>query len=415
MRILFLTNFYPPASRGGYELWCQEIAENFRSRGHDVLILTSRSRIEKGNKLDSIWIHRNLHLEVEYVPLKNGIDFFIKRKKKEQENLRLLQEIVQSYKPDIVLIWGMWNIHRSLPALAEQLMPDRVVYYIGDYWPLQSGQYESYWKVPARNWITFFPKLVMKTFALREIACEKQPVIKFDHVIYPTEFMRAQLEQKGLSSKTSQIVYGGIDTSHYYCPGNSKTMLERVGYLSLLYAGRLTEEKGVQTAIEALRVLVDEYGYRKLKLTIVGSGEPEFETHLHNLVRKAKIANYVNFLGNQSKEQMPDIYQQADVLLFTSIWPEPFGRVIVEAMVAGVVVVGTATGGAAEVLMDEVNSLIYEPGNCRQLAEKIIELIKTPGLRERLVENGRRQALEKYDIRQMAGGIEAFLSELQGN
>jgi glycosyltransferase involved in cell wall biosynthesis len=293
-------------------------------------------------------------------------------------------------------------------------MPNRVVYYVGDYWPIKSGQYETYWKVPARNWITFFPKMVMKTFALREIASEKQPVIKFDHVIYPTKFMRAQLEQKGLSPKTSQIVYGGVDTSHYYCPGNSKTMRGRVDHLSLLYAGRLTQEKGVQTAIEALRVLVDEYGYRKVKLTIVGSGEPEFETLLHNLVRKAKITTYVNFIGNQSKEQMPAIYRQADVLLFTSIWPEPFGRVIVEAMVAGVAVVGTATGGAAEILMHEENSLIFEPSNYRQLAEKIIELINTPGLRERLVENGRRQALDKYDIRQMAGGIEEFLSELNG-
>ena len=260
MRLLFLSNFYPPAIRGGYELWCQEIAENLRSRGHDVVILTSRFGIEKDNKLDSVWIHRNLHLEMDYVALKNGIEFFINRKKKEQENLRLLQEIVESYKPDIVLIWGMWNIHRSLPALAEQLMPDRVVYYIGDYWPTQSGQYESYWKVPARNWITFFPKMVLKKIALREIASEKQPVIKFAHVIYPTEFMRDQLEQKGLSPKTSQIVHGGVDTSCYYCPGNSKTVREGVDHLSLLYAGRLSQEKGVQTAIEALSVLVDEYG-----------------------------------------------------------------------------------------------------------------------------------------------------------
>ena len=54
----------------------------------------------------------------------------------------------------------------------------------------------------------------------------------------------------------------------------------------------------------------------------------------------------IEFLGMQPKDVMPELYAQADVFLFPSIWNEPFGRVLVEAMASGLVVLGTAKGGA---------------------------------------------------------------------
>jgi glycogen synthase len=412
MKILFITNFYPPYSRGGYEQWCQEVAGQFRDHGHSVIILTSRYGKKPNSSEDPDWIHRDLYLEMELKSLRNGVDFFINRNQKEKQNLLKLTEIVNTFKPECIVIWGMWNLPRSLPALAEQLMPDRVVYYMGDYWPTLPSQYEVYWKTHPKSWQTFIPKIVLRSFALRQINAELSPVLNYDRVIYPTEFMRNELERKGILPKDSRIVFGGVDTSLYANLKKTPIKQKNRKDLSLLYVGRLTPEKGVQSTIEAVSHLVHIEGCTALKLTIAGSGDPEFENYLHDLVQNEGIGPYVSFVGAKTKEEMPELYQQADILLFTSIWPEPFGRVLVEAMAAGVVVVGTATGGAAELLVDGENCLTFESGNSKSLANKIAFLLESPDLCLRLIENGQKQALEKYDIKQMAGGIESFLSSL---
>jgi glycosyltransferase involved in cell wall biosynthesis len=70
--------------------------------------------------------------------------------------------------------------------------------------------------------------------------------------------------------------------------------------------------------------------------------------------------------------------------LFTSIWQEPFGRVIVEAMASGLAVVGTAVGGAAEMLVHDENSLVFEAGDSTSLARALRRLIESPALRDTL-------------------------------
>jgi glycosyltransferase involved in cell wall biosynthesis len=81
-------------------------------------------------------------------------------------------------------------------------------------------------------------------------------------------------------------------------------------------------------------------------------------------------------------------------------------------MSSGLVVVGTAVGGAAEILVEEENSLLFPPGDPNILAIQINELIESPELRNRLAQNGFRQATEKFDIKQMIEGIESYLLSL---
>ena len=408
MRLLFLSNFYPPASRGGYEQWCQEVAEGLRSRGHEILVLTSSYGQGGLEEPDPIWVLRRLHLEMEFVSLRNGLEFFTARKRRERENLDLLRQQIDVFRPDIVLIWGMWNLPRSLAALAEALLPGHVVYYMGDYWPTLPSQYAFYWEAPARTWVTTLPKCLLQPIAGWVLAREKQPDLSFGHVLFPTAFMRDELRRRGISPQETKIVYGAVDTSHYqFRNGSSNTRHD--GGLSLLYVGRLTAEKGVHTAIQALGGLVRQQGFNHLSLSIVGDGEPEYEARVRQLVQQEKVEGLVHFLGAQPREAMPEIYRQADVFLFTSIWPEPFGRVLIEAMASGVVIVGTATGGAAEILTEQEQALIFPPGDAVGLAAQIRRLVEAPPLRQQLARAGRDIALERFDIRRMTAEIEAYL------
>ncbi len=92
MKLLFLTNFYPPSSRGGYEQWCQEVTDGLRGGGHDILVLTSTHGRNDSNSLDPSWVRRELYLEMEFASLRNAFQFFTSRKLREQENLTLFQE-----------------------------------------------------------------------------------------------------------------------------------------------------------------------------------------------------------------------------------------------------------------------------------------------------------------------------------
>ena len=89
--------------------------------------------------------------------------------------------------------------------------------------------------------------------------------------------------------------------------------------LKLLYTGRISYDKGVHTAIEAVALLIKEHGLRNLSLTIVGQGTTEYMQRLYELIRSEKIEEYIVFRGWQVKDLLPTLYSHADIFLFTSI------------------------------------------------------------------------------------------------
>lgn len=409
VRILCLSNFYPPLGKGGYEQWCQEVSEGLAQRGHTVTVLTSRHQCEHLGSSEPEWIHRHLYLEMELASLRNGLSFFTQRKHREQENLACLLHLIIDQSPDVVLVWGMWNLSRALAAVAEAMLPGRVVYYMGDYWPTLPSQYRFYWQAPARNWLTRLPKAILGRLAAYRLDKEKLPTLHFGHVLFPTAFMCGDFLQRGLDPQHAQVIYGAVNTkpySHVVRPPRIHTTL------NLLYAGRLSPEKGVHTALEAISILVNQHQLTQLHLTVAGGGDPEYVKRLHQIVRQERLEQFITFLGAQPAEAMPALYSTADVLLFTSIWNEPFGRVLVEAMAAGVIVVGTATGGASEILMDGENALLFPPEDAGELATQITRLAEAPELRQHLAARARQIAVEKFDTCRMVDEIEAYLQKV---
>lgn len=412
MRLLFITNFYPPVSLGGYEQWCQEVAEGLRSRGHAVTVLTSRHEKAEIITPEPAWIHRDLYLEMSFSPLTNAVRFFTHRRQHERQNLLRLDQLIDEVRPDALLVWGMWNLHRSLPALAETKLPRRVVYYLGDYWPTLPSQLEFYWETPGRTLATRLPKHILRVFARRILRAEPQQALAFEHGLFPTSFLRAELARRGITFQHTQIIPGGIDTTLYsYCKG-AGTYHSDHKMLSLLYAGRLTYEKGVHTAIKAIDRLVSYHGFQSLHLTIAGSGPDDYTAYLREFVSGHHLSRFVTFVGPQPKEAMPALYSAADALVFTSLWQEPFGRVLIEAMASGTVVIGSATGSVTELLDDGYNVLLFPPGDADALADRILHLAASPTLCQLLIEAGRRTAITAFDIRRMIREIETYLEQV---
>jgi glycogen(starch) synthase len=406
MRILFLSNFFPPARTGGYTQWCHEVAERLAARGHTIGVLTSRHEMEKA-PADEPGIYRLLHLEGDlayYRPL----HFFTRWKSHHRENLRFLEHAVRDFCPDLIFVWGMWALSKALPALAEQLLPGRVVYYLSDYWPSAADMHTTYWQSPTRHGPMQIPKQVLSRAAMSILADAVHPDLKFEHAICVSARVRDLLIEAGLPIQRAHIIHGGTDVARFE---NVRKRSYSSGHLKLLYAGQLVRHKGVHTAIEAMARLVNGRKLNQISLTLVGAGHPAYESFLRDMVDRERLNNFVEFHGPVAKDEVPAILQEYDVLVFPSVYEEPLARMTQEAMAAGLVVIGTTTGGTKEILRDGQTGLTFAPEDADGLDQQVTRLITNPDLYARLAQAGRQTVLENFSLDKMVREIDAYLAD----
>ena len=414
MRILFLTNFYRAQESGGEDQSCQQVVQGLTQRGHTTLVLTSMDGTDNV-PVETDGVYRSLYLEMDLVPWRHSLTFFTQRKAREQHNLRCLERVFEQFAPDIVFIWGMWNLHWSLAALAEAKYPDNVVYRFATYWPTLPSQHEVYWRIPGRTWYSNVIKKALGQVALGMLATERPRLpLTFKHAICVSATTRSKLVEAGIPVADSRVIYTGIDAKQYSMNQHRHLLGDDNQTVKLLYAGRLVAVKGVETAIQALKKLVLEQGLQNIKLSIAGSGSADYESHLRRLVTQAGLDEYVSFLGHVQPEEMPRLLQQFDVLLLPSTWEEPFSRMVLEGMISGLVVVATPKGGTIEILTDGENGLLFTPGNPEDLARKITTLVENPVLRKKLADSGQQTVMERFTTARMMDEIENYLHEVSG-
>ncbi|WP_122088221.1 glycosyltransferase family 4 protein [Halalkalicoccus subterraneus] len=131
---------------------------------------------------------------------------------------------------------------------------------------------------------------------------------------------------------------------------------------TILYVGSLRETKGVKYLIRAANYLPENN-----QIVIAGGGKNK--ESLRELSDKIGVADQVTLLGRVPHDDIQRLYARADLFVHPGIWPEPFGRTILEAMQFGLPVVATNIGGPAEVIPQE--EYLCEPENSRDLAETI--------------------------------------------
>jgi len=414
MRILFLSNMYPPHDIGGYEQWCQEVADALRGRGHAVEILTSHHGIDRPATRRSVdGVARVLHLQSD-LDYYRPADFFLRRAARERANLRYLREAIDRLRPDVAMVWGMWNLSHAVPFWLERLMPGRVAYYISSYWPADADPHSQYWRLPARHALTEQIKRPIRALALSRLRCGSDaPPLLFGHAVCCSQFVRDTLVTAGKLPHSAGVLHGGIDPAPF-APRAPNAGSTARGPLRLVYFGRLIEDKGVHTALEALGLLKQQAGAARVELTVLGSGPPEYEARLRAMTVALGIEAQVRFVGKVQRAEVPAWLGQFDVFLFTSIWPEPLARTLMEAMAAGLVVVGTDTGGSPEIFSHFDEQLLFPAGDARALAERLTRLMGDDALRRRLAQRGREVARTHFSLDRMVHAIEAHLAAVAG-
>jgi glycosyltransferase involved in cell wall biosynthesis len=410
MRLLFLSSFYPPHERGGFEQLARDVAGELEQRGHEVQVLTSNYRKDSKNG-DANGVTRSLHLQADLYHYR-PVDFFVKRPAQERSNARALRDAIDRFSPDLLVVWNMWNLSRNLPYWAEQWMPGRVAYYVSSTWPIETDIHEEYWRRQAGHRQTEVVWRPVRALALAQLRRERYPPkLRFQHVVCCSQFVRDSLMRGDVLSADAGVLYISIDPKPFL-RNLSSGLQAKDGPLSLLYFGNLIAQKGVHTAIEALGLLERRGLGDRVELTILGAGHPDYEARLRAMAKSLGVDDRVRFAGRVDREEVPAWLRRCDVFLFTSTGPEALARTVMEAMAAGLLVIGTRAGGQKEMLFDGENALTFQEEDAAGLAEGIVRALDDPAMRWRLAQAGQEMVLERFSLDRMVSELEAGLESI---
>lgn len=211
----------------------------------------------------------------------------------------------------------------------------------------------------------------------------------------------------GLSPKRFTLVYNGVDVQHFgnFASVRGPAEPER----QLLYMGRIVPEKGIGTLIEAVAQLRGASASARCRLTILGDGHGDYPDTLRQAAEAVEGAD-IRFLAHVS--DVRGALAESDLVIVPSEWNEPFGRVVIEAMAAGVPVIATRDGGIPEVLAGEFDSHLVAPGDAKELSIKIAELMHWRDTDPELGERGRKWVAQRFNATQAVAGIEAVMTEV---
>lgn len=404
MRILALINFYPPYNIGGEELSAQAIVNGLRKRGHDVEVVTSNY----GNSANKDEVYRQFKLEMEFKPLQGAIRFFISRKEIIRENEKVLEGHIERFEPDLILVFSMWNIPRQVPALAERLLDGRVVYRLASYWPTLPSQHVLYWQSPAKTKLTRLPKAILSWPAMLALKNDQTPTLQLKHTVCISQAVHDEFARMGIMLANAEVIHNGIDIGSFLNKTSQWLGGRSPDPLKLLYVGRTSPEKGVHTALEALAMLHGDFP--RMSLTVAGSSWGNVgHSELNEQAAQLGISERVSVRGHISYEEISKLMKSHHILLVPSIWPEPFGRVVLEGMAAGMVVIGTAQGGMGVVLRDNETGLVFPPENAWALSQQIKRLVTDGQLGNKLVIAAQDMVCSSFTEEKMVDAYEAYL------
>jgi glycogen(starch) synthase len=318
---------------------------------------------------------------------------------------RAVRSSLIEVKPDLVVIWNLYMASMA-PLLAVRQSGFPMVIHAADKWLLYGLKDVGPLIWPTLRWKPLFVQLAHLFI---------QPILfrlaKPKPIITISEFIRKIYVEAGFDPSEIQAIHLGVPLKMFHPNGRISPSPSEVRFLCI---GSLWEGKGPQVAVQALGKLIGKPDMPKLHIDFYGQGTPGFMDYLHGVVDQAGVKDHVTFHGFIDRSDLPDIQRQHDILLFPSMWDEPFAAVPVEAMACGTPVIATTAGGTPEAIEDGRTGLLVPPNDPSALATAMERLIRDPQLRRALGEEAARVAREKYDFRRYVDRLEEQYQEITG-
>ncbi|MEI8176234.1 MAG: lipopolysaccharide heptosyltransferase II [Candidatus Omnitrophota bacterium] len=228
------------------------------------------------------------------------------------------------------------------------------------------------------------------------------------YVIVASNVMaRHMMDAFGVPFDRIRLVPRGVNIEKYqFIPPST----EKRGGVTIGMVGRMTPLKGHAYFLRAVALISRAIPH--LKVVIVGDppkGKEKYKEELKLLCRKLGIANIVEFFGNT--DDVSSLLRRFDVLVLSSIVPEGFGRVIIEAQASGVPVVATKVGGVVDIIEDGKNGVLVYPRDPASLADGVQRLLKDRALAQRIAVCARKDVEDRFTLERMCRDTFAIYEE----
>jgi glycosyltransferase involved in cell wall biosynthesis len=373
VKVLVVTNLYPPHALGGYELSCRDVVDRWQHNGHEVVVLTTRTTFHDPaddppephvrRVLDWYWSdHRVVRPKVS------------RRRNIERRNQHQLRELLETDPPDVVSFWALGGMSMGLiTTCIDRSFP--IVAVVEDDWLVYAPRIDA--------WTSAWAKRPRWAAAIAEqlsgLPTGVPTLPASARVAFVSSYLHDRAGRDGLIGFTGgEIVPLGTDPVDF--PSRRSGVRPWTG--KLLAVGRVEPRKGFDIAVRALVGLPD------VTLEIVGPADERHRDDLLALAAELGTADRVMMSGGVDRDKLAEVYAAADATLFLSRWEEPFGMVPLEAMTQATPVIATRRGGAAEFLTHNLNCLEVPIDDPEAVAAAVRALAADDGLRRRLVNGG---------------------------
>ncbi|HEY68210.1 MAG TPA: glycosyltransferase family 4 protein [Thermoflexia bacterium] len=371
MRVLLITNYFPPHYQGGAEVMVYNTCHGLLQRGVDASILMINARIPGGQDryrdVQGVPVH-----EVTYRSHLPGNPFL------QTFDPRIYRDVmaeIRRVQPDLVHVHNVSGATLA-PFVACRRMNVPVLLTLHDHWLLCPNNMlykgdgalcdpaehprgcshcfrrQDFWaNIPWRRQI--FARLVQN--------------VRF--FISPSQKLVDLHVAAGYNPARFRVVPNGIKPALFQTPSDSlvrEYVRESGLFRTLLLAGAMVESKGIKTVIEALPLLaryVDRF-----RLLVAGRGEDRFLAALRRF-----DPSVVKLLGQVPFQEMRALYAATDLTVIPSVWYENSPMVIYESMLAGTPVLGSAIGGIPELIQHGETGYLFSPGDAVALTERVIQ------------------------------------------
>lgn len=392
MRILIVNTFYYPNMQGGAEQSVKLLAENLLSRGREVAVYCADSKDGKKTveNINGVTVYRcttgkfNLY---KYSYKKSSVGALEKITQKlrcyyNPECEKDFERICDTFKPEIIHTNTLYGIPCSVWKIANK-RGIAVIHTIRDtaiLSPVQHGHKVS--------------PLVVKIHQkyMRNVS------EYVDAVTAPSEYtLHTSLDTGAFEkSKVKECVFNSVAIDYDLLRKMIRERRERkTEPVKFMYAGRLIYLKGIRQMIEAFSKISDT----NCELHICGIGDM-----VDYVKEQAEKDSRIIYCGKLSSEELAKKYQECDVLIFPSVWPEPFGRVFIEGNMYGMPVIAGNCGGIPEIHTVTHGGDLCNCDNIADFAELMQRYLKRDYINQfyESIEN----SIETFDIKRQISSFE---------
>lgn len=398
MRILFISNLYPPATFGGYELVCADVVERLGDR-HEVKVITSSRGADASMNGDSRVMRTLRFLEPTSLDSLRAPFASITA-------ARSTRRILAEFRPDLVFVWNGFGIPQAILRLVE-CSGAMVAYSVAEHWFGQMyltdkfvSRLVSSDRGLRRVWALLMRGINRLHPALRLRFERPVPVA----IVWNSEFMKRETPVPGTVEPVLQCVSYPATRRHALF-----SQLERrpADASTVLFVGRLERAKGPDIACRALADLRRRHGM-DAKLVMAGAATPDQQAGLAALIEQLGIADHVELAGQLAPDELAARLARAHVFVFPSRWEEPFGLVATEAALARVPVVAARSGGIPEALHENEHALFFDREDYAGCADALAAtLMHTEATNERVARAYAHAS--KFTSDRHLGEMEAFV------